>query len=138
MLYALLTSLIFSLMLLWNPVDARQYVNSERYSEENISSNQPFIEQSILKATQAKLNIVYKKMINALENKPAQELAQAQLDWKNYSTAECAYISDNPTVTLLHPVSYSECLIQLTNDRIDELQSQLDGLELIQPGLSKP
>jgi hypothetical protein len=131
MKYAVLSSLILTLILVWGSANAR-------HLEGNVSFSLPREEQRSLQSAESELNSVYQKLLISLEGKGPQKLTQAQQNWKKYSLAECDYITGYSPAELLHPRSYSECLISLTNERASELKNELYWLELLQPGISKP
>jgi uncharacterized protein YecT (DUF1311 family) len=132
MRYAILASLALALIILRVPASARQAL------EGNVTLNRTVTGQDALRAAGARLDGIYGKLQNALEGKGPQKLVAAQTAWKKYAAAECGYIADYSPSGLLHPVSYPECLLGLTNDRTQELQNELNWLELLQPGLSNP
>lgn len=131
MKYAIFSSLVLTLILVWGSANAR-------HLEGNISFSLPREEQHSLQSAESELNNVYQKLLGSLEGKGPQKLAQAQQNWKKYSVTECDYMTGYSPAELLHPRSYSECLISFTNERAFELRNQLYWLELLQPGISKP
>jgi uncharacterized protein YecT (DUF1311 family) len=132
MKFAIFSSLILTLILVWGSANARQRL------EGNVSLSLPMQEQHSLQSAESELNTVYQKLLGSLEGQGSQKLTLAQQNWKKYSLAECDYIANYSPAELLHPRSYTECLISFTNERASELKNQLYWLELLEPGISNP
>lgn len=74
-------------------------------------------------AADAKLNAAYKDLVGGNDEKANKLLQTAQRAWIAFRDAECAYSTADSEGGSVHPMEVSECLMELTNQRIKQLTS---------------
>ncbi len=72
-------------------------------------------------AADAKLNQTYKDLVGRNDDKANKLLQTAQRAWIAFRDAECAYTAAESEGGSIHPMEVSQCLTELTNDRITQL-----------------
>jgi uncharacterized protein YecT (DUF1311 family) len=75
------------------------------------------------RAADAKLNQAYKDLVDRNGAKANKLLQTAQRAWIAFRDAECAYTTADSVDGSIHPLEVSQCLTELTNDRITQLTS---------------
>ena len=71
----------------------------------------------------AKLNQTYQELVRRNDQKTNQLLQTAQRAWITFRDAECTYSTAASAGGSIHPMEVSQCLTELTNDRIKQLTS---------------
>ncbi|TPI35310.1 DUF1311 domain-containing protein [Mesorhizobium sp. B3-1-6] len=74
-------------------------------------------------AADAKLNATYKGLVGDNDQKANKLLQTAQRAWIAFRDAECAYSTADSEGGSIQPMEVSECLTELTNQRIKQLTS---------------
>ena len=74
-------------------------------------------------AADAKLNAAYQNLISSDDADAKRLLQAAQRAWIAFRDAECAYTTVDSLGGSIHPLEVSQCLTELTNDRITQLSS---------------
>ena len=73
------------------------------------------------------LNVRYKKLTAKLGNSDAKKiLIKAQRAWISYRDAHCSYTESFYEGGSMQPLVYFDCLLQLTTNRIKELEEALE------------
>ncbi|MGX9142982.1 lysozyme inhibitor LprI family protein [Mesorhizobium sp. 128a] len=74
-------------------------------------------------AADAKLNQAYKDLVGRNDDKSRKLLQVAQRAWIAFRDAECAYNTTDSEGGSIHPMEVSQCLTELTDQRIKQLTS---------------
>ena len=74
-------------------------------------------------AADAKLNQTYKKLVVRSDDNGRKLLQVAQRAWIAFRDAECAYTTAGSEDGSIHPMEVSQCLTELTEQRIQQLTS---------------
>ncbi|RJT41106.1 lysozyme inhibitor LprI family protein [Mesorhizobium waimense] len=74
-------------------------------------------------AADAKLNAAYKDLVGRNDDKTNKLLQTAQRAWVAFRDAECAYTTADSEGGSIHPMEVSQCLTELTDQRIKQLTS---------------
>lgn len=74
-------------------------------------------------AADAKLNATYKGLVGDGDEKSNKMLQAAQRAWITFRDAECAYSTSDSEGGSIHPMEVSQCLTELTNERVKQLTS---------------
>ena len=83
----------------------------------NLCAHQEF------EASDKKLNQTYQQLLSRLRGEPRRLLATAQQAWVGYRNTTCAYKYDGYTAGSIASMMYSNCLRQVTERRIKDLES---------------
>lgn len=74
-------------------------------------------------AADAKLNATYKGLVGDGDEKSNKLLQAAQRAWIAFRDAECAYSAADSEGGSIYPMEVSQCLTELTNERVKQLTS---------------
>jgi uncharacterized protein YecT (DUF1311 family) len=74
-------------------------------------------------AADAKLNATYKNIVSSNDQASNKLLQTAQRAWIAFRDAECAYSTADSEGGSIHPLEVSQCLTELTNERVKQLTS---------------
>jgi uncharacterized protein YecT (DUF1311 family) len=74
-------------------------------------------------AADARLNKTYKDLVGEDDEKTNKLLQAAQRAWISFRDAECAYSTADSEGGSIHPLEVSQCLTELTNERVKQLTS---------------
>lgn len=76
------------------------------------------------------LNARYKELTSKLGNSDSKKiLVKAQRAWISYRDAHCSYTESFYEGGSIQPIIYTVCLLQLTNNRIKELEEAIEELD---------
>ncbi len=91
-----------------------------------------------LQSNQNDLNIIYDEYVEKLELESLGEFKDLQKTWLNYRDAECMWEAQQPVETPLKLAQELSCMNELTQDRIDVLNSVYEkkkvNNKIIEPG----
>jgi uncharacterized protein YecT (DUF1311 family) len=112
--------------------------NAQQYLEGRVTSSDVIERPSIhsLLKSQIKMDTLYDKLAQKLDDIGKNKLSIAQKSWKKYSQAECDFTVNYSPAQPLHPISYNECLLVMNIERTTELEYQLQWMDLLDPGMS--
>ncbi len=81
-----------------------------------------------LKAADAELNAVYKKITHRLADEPdtGKQLVAAQRAWIAFRDAQCTFASSAVSGGSAYPMVHAMCLDDLTRSRVADLKALLD------------
>ena len=82
-----------------------------------------------LDTAQRRLNRIYKKLNNKLEDKKKTELAELQKSWLTYRDAECMWEAKNSETTSLKRINELSCMARVSEDRANILSVLYDDEE---------
>ena len=82
--------------------------------------------QLAYEATDRELNQVYSALMDRLGSENQTNLVDAQLAWLEYRDRHCDFTIRDIQGTTGYETYRNDCLRELTNDRIEQLQEQLD------------
>ncbi len=89
--------------------------------EMNIQANNDY------KVADAKMNTLYKKVLNSLKNASDKKLLlEAQRAWIKYKETHCKLAAKAYESGSIQPLIYATCLTSITEDRIKELKKLIE------------
>jgi uncharacterized protein YecT (DUF1311 family) len=71
------------------------------------------------------LNEVYRQLMGMLDDEQKPQLKEAQTAWLKYRDANCEFVADQYKGGSIRPMIYAICLADVTNNRTNELRSQI-------------
>jgi uncharacterized protein YecT (DUF1311 family) len=71
------------------------------------------------------LNKVYKQVMKILNEKEKKLMIKAQKDWLTFRDSHCKFEIEQYAGGSIQPLIHSNCLTELTNDRIEDLKAIL-------------
>ena len=74
-----------------------------------------------------KLNIVYKQLINGLDEKEKQMLIQVQKDWIRFRDSFWEFEAEENEGGSMQPMVKAMCLEEITNIRIKQLEQSIES-----------
>ena len=81
------------------------------------------------KAADTQLNVLYKMMLSKYDEQNKALLIASERAWITYRDAECKFETAPFSQGSIYPMYYAQCLTDKTNQRIAELQAQLNCKE---------
>jgi uncharacterized protein YecT (DUF1311 family) len=113
------------------PMKTKQYLISLTvFLTANISLAQTQAEMnkeaySAYEKADKKLNVVYKQLINGLDQKEKQMLIQVQKDWIKFRDSYCEFEAEENEGGSMQPMVEAMCLEEITNIRIKQLEQSI-------------
>ncbi len=77
------------------------------------------------KKADAELNVVYKKLMSALDQNSQAKLKSAEIAWIKYRDANCAFVAGLNEGGSVYLTAVSVCIADMTHKRINELKNVL-------------
>lgn len=77
------------------------------------------------KKADTELNKVYKQVMKILNEKEKKLMIKAQKDWLTFRDSHCEFEIEQYVGGSIQPLIHSNCLTELTNDRIEDLKAIL-------------
>ena len=81
------------------------------------------------KAADTRLNEAFRQFMTKLNDEEKAQLKKAQLAWITYRDANCEFVADQYKGGTMRPMIAAMCLADVTNARVNELQSQMKDRE---------
>jgi uncharacterized protein YecT (DUF1311 family) len=81
------------------------------------------------KAADTRLNEAFRQFMTKLNDEEKAQLKKAQLAWITYRDANCDFVADQYKGGTMRPMIAAMCLADVTNARVNELQSQIKDRE---------